>query len=217
MSKGIEQQNFNSLGNELLSAISVCEERIRVSRSNEIKFKEVTKRRDSAKQLCDMTKDTANHMNRIYKNVKFFLENKKSSSKSILEASIRSVSSIVKDSNLSQCVIKHENNKTVILNEKGQNINSREGGAARASMHFILKYTCIKAQPNKIQLMLLDEAFATLSTSSSLNISSVIKNFSENIGIVGIEQKDVVYAGITDRRYKAVIQNGITCIEEEVL
>lgn len=198
-----KQQNINTIRNDLLRAISVCEERISISKQNEQKYKEVLGKKESAEKLLEMSRDTANHMNRMYKNTKYFLENKKSNSKDILETAIRSTSAIVKDSELQHCVIHHENGKTKILNQKGQNINKREGSAARATMGLILRYTCLKAIPNKIQIMFLDEALATLSSTTSINLREILEVFAENIGIVGIEQKNVLYNGLASKRYEA--------------
>lgn len=217
MLEGNRQQNFTSIGNDLLSAISICEERVRVSRQNEARFIEVSKQKESAEKLLEMTRTTANHMSKMYKNVKSFLENKKNNSKTILEASIHSVSAIVKDSELQSCTIKHENGKTKILNHKGVNINRVEGSAARATMGLLLRYTCLKALPNKIQLMLLDEALATLSVDSSVNLRELVEILSQDIGIVGIEQKDILYNGLASRKYRAVKVRGVSIIKEEVL
>lgn len=217
MLQGNGQQNFASLGNDLLRAISTCEERVRVSRQNEARFIEVTKQKASAEQLLEMTRTTANHMSKMYKNVKSFLENKKNNSKTILEASIHSVSAIVKDSELQSCTIRHENGKTKILNKMGVNINRIEGSAARATMGLLLRYTCIKALPNKIQIMLLDEALATLSVDTSVNLREMVELLSKDIGIVGIEQKDTLYNGLAARRYRAVKVRGVSVIQEEVL
>lgn len=215
MHKGNEGKNFNTLGNDLLKAITVCEERIRISKQNQARYVEVSKQKSSAEELCDMVRTTANHMNKMYKNINFFLENKKNASKEILEASIRSVSAIVKDSDLQQCSIVHNNGKTKIVNERGQNINKREGSAARATMGLLLRYTCLKALPNKIQIMFLDEALATLSSTTSVNLREMLEMFSSNIGIVGIEQKDILYSGLASRRYKAVKIGDTSIIQEE--
>lgn len=215
MSQGIGQQATNDIGNDLLKAITICEERIRISKANQIKHIEITKQINSTEQLIDITRETTNHMVKVYKNVKYFLENKKNSSKDILEASVRSVSAIVKDSDLQGCIIEHENGKTRILNEKRQNINSREGSAARATMGLLLRYTCLKAMPNKIQIMFLDEALATLSSTTSVNLREMLEVFSENIGIVGIEQKDILYNGLAQKKYLATKIDGVSTIREQ--
>lgn len=215
MSTQYGQQDIVNLRNDILKSIAVCEERIRISRENQEKYEKLSKQKESAEKLLDMTRTTANHMNSMYKNIKFFLENKKTNSKDILEAAIRSVSAIVKDSDLQGCTIHHENGKTKILNERGQSINLREGSAARATMGFILRYTCLKALPDKIQIMFLDEALATLSSQTSVNLREMLEVFSENIGIVGIEQRNVLYDGLTSRRYKAVKIGDTSTIQEE--
>ena len=203
------------LNDEIVKAISICEERIRISKANQEKYNKLKSQRDSASTLVSYYRETANHMNRMYKNIKSFLENKKTQSKDVLEAAIRSTSAIVKDAELQTCVIHHENGKTRILNDKGQDINAREGSAARATMGFILRYTCLKAKPNMIQIMFLDEALATLSSTTSVNLREMLEAFSKDIGIVGIEQKSVLYSGLSSKRYMAVKTGSTTTIKEE--
>lgn len=215
MSEESNRSNSNVIGSDLLKAISVCEERIRISKENEVRYHEVMSQRETAKELLDMTRETGNHMNKMFKNIKFFLENKKSSSKSVLEASIHSVSTIVKDADLQNCTILHEDGKTKILNERGQNINKREGSAARATMGILLRYTCLKALPNKIQIMFLDEALATLSSSTSVALRKLIEVIIDSIGIVGIEQKDILYKGLATKKYVAVKTGKVSVIKEE--
>lgn len=208
------EENFGSIRDDLLRAISICEERISVSKSNEAKYTEYIKNKGELEKLCSTARNTANHMNKIYKNLKYYLENKKETSKLILEEAIRSVSNIVEDSNLSKCTIEHKNNKTKVLNELKQDINNREGSAARSTMGILLSYTCLKAIPNAIQIMFLDEALFTLSSTTSVNMRTVLSKLSESIGIVGIEQKDILYRGITIKKYKAVKSNKISKIIE---
>lgn len=217
MSERNEQQNIDSIRNDLIKSITICDERIRISRENEQKFIALSQQKATADQLLSNARDTANHMNRMYKNIKFFLENKKTNSKNILESAIHSVSAIVQDSDLQGCTIQHKNGKTRILNEKGQSINLREGSAARATMGFILRYTCLKALPNKIQIMFLDEALATLSSSTSMNLRELLEAFSQNVGIVGIEQRDILYNGLATKRYKAVKVGDVSTIHEEMI
>ena len=203
------------LHDDLITSLSICDERIRVSQKNANLHKELTSKLKADEQLLEDVRATANHLTSMYKNIKFFLENKKSQSKDILETAIRSTSAIVKDSSLESCTIMHENGKTRILDGRGQNINKREGSAARATMGFILRYTCLKALPNKIQIMFLDEALATLSSTTAINLREIIESFSENIGIVGIEQKNVLYSGLASKRYSATKVGDYTTIREE--
>ena len=206
---------MDNLSRELTSALSVCEERIRISKANEVKYNDLTTKLANANSLLNNVRNTGNHMNAMYKNILFFLENKKEHSKAILENAIHSTSAIVKDSDLSNCSILLNNGKVKILNELGQNINSREGSAVRATMSLILRYTCLKAMPDKFQIMFLDEALATLSSSTSVNLREMLSAFSENIGILGIEQKQVLYEGLAEKVYSAVKQGKDTTIEEE--
>lgn len=218
MLQGNRQDNIASIGNDLLRAISVCEERVRVSRQNSERFIELSKKKEEVDKLLDMTRTTANHMNRMYKNSKTFLENKKTASNEVLEASIHAVSTVVRDADMSSCTIHNENGKTTILSSRGHSINKREGGGAMTTMGLLMKYACIKACPSKIQIMFLDEALTALSTDSSVNMKGLIEVFSKDIGIVGIEQRDTVYGELAQKRYRVRKANGVSTVsEEEVL
>ena len=64
--------------------------------------------------------------------------------------------------------------------------------------------------------MFLDEALATLSTSSSVNLKSVIEAFSKDVGIVGIEQKDVLYSDLAQKKYIVNKVGDTSTVREEV-
>lgn len=209
--------DFASLRNELLRAQATCDERVRITIANEAKYVELIGYKETCKEQIENTVATANHMNKLCKSIKFFLENKKNHSKTMLEDAIHEVSNIVPDADLTDCTILHENGKTIILNDKGQSIADREGSASMSTMGLLLKYVCIRAVPNKMQIMFLDEALPTLSVSSIVNIKDLVKEMSKHVGIVGIEQRDTLYAGIATRKYRATKTNGYSKIEEEVV
>lgn len=209
-----ELRSFDDLRDDLLRSISIAEERVRVSNANKERHKKLTAEKAKVEAYIKMNNDTANHMASIYSNVKHFLELKKKASKDTLEEFIRSVSNIIPDADLKNCSIKHEDNKTHVVNEKGQNINKREGSAARATMGLMLRYVSVKSMPNKIQLMFLDEALATLSSTSSVNLREVIQELSKDVGIVGIEQVSTLYKGIASKQYLATKQDKISKIAQ---
>lgn len=209
-------ENFTDIRDDILRTINICEERIRLSKSNELLYAQLAKQSHDIEDELNDARETGNHLNRMVKNIKFFLENKKTISKQVLEDAIHSVSAIVEDSDLINCTIEHKNGKTYILDEFGHSINRCEGSAARATMGFMLRYACLKAKPNKIQIMFLDEALATLSTSSSVNLKSVIEAFSKDVGIVGIEQKDVLYSDLAQKKYIVNKVGDTSTVREEV-
>lgn len=67
-----------------------------------------------------------------------------------------------------------------------------------------MKYTLIKFQQDCLQVIFLDEAFSTLSDSTSAVMRDFIEAFKQDILIVGIEQRNLVYDGIERITYQVV-------------
>lgn len=199
----IVDKDYSDIRNDLLRALAVCKERIDTSERNKEVYTSLKKEKAEVETLIRCTRDTANHMVRMYKNVESFLDKKKQASKEILETSIRSAGAIVESAELEESSLRVENGKAWIENRYGENINLIEGGGARTSISVLISYACIKALPNSMQIMFMDESFSALSSNSTINMKSILSILSKNIGIVGIEQTSLLYSGIESQIYNA--------------
>lgn len=152
-------------------------------------LEEVTKRRTNLKNTIDRC--TA-----IYKDVQQNLDEKKQYSLDRYLAAIEQSANIVKNSDIDGAKLKIEKNRAVIVDRNGHSVNAREGSALRSVAGMLMRYTSITAQMGYLPLILLDESFFTLSDNTSNEMKEYLQVFSEDLLIIGIEQRDSIFAGI---------------------
>ena len=152
-------------------------------------MEEVTKRRTNLKNTIDRC--TA-----IYKDVQQNLDEKKQYSLDRYLAAIEQSANIVKNSDIDGAKLKIEKNRAVIVDRNGHSVNAREGSALRSVAGMLMRYTSITAQMGYLPLILLDESFFTLSDNTSNEMKEYLQAFSEDLLIIGIEQRDSIFAGI---------------------
>ena len=77
----------------------------------------------------------------------------------------------------------------------------REGGGYRAILGALLRYACLKAQPDALQMILFDEYFFTLSDTTTYAMKDVFTAMKKDMTIVCIEQRKNAMDGILDTEY----------------
>lgn len=208
------KQNFNTTVQNLIRNIATIDQMMVVNNQNRKQYEDTKSAVDTLTKLADVTKEKINHCTDIYKNICFYIEQRKALQIEELTNYIRSVSDIVPDADLSTCTIKHENGKTKILDGNEQDINLREGGAARSTLGVFMKFCTIKAQPNRIQLLMLDEDLSRLSAETSVNLRPMLMAMSKEMGIVGIEQRSITYESISSKMYKVTKSGKVSTVRE---
>lgn len=152
-------------------------------------LQEVEKRRDNLKSTID-------RCTTIYKDVQQNLAEKKKYSQDRYLKAIEQASNVVRNSDIAGANLKIDKDRAVIVDTRGHSINVREGSALRSVAGMLLRYTSITAQMNYLPLILLDESFFTLSDNTSNEMKEYLQAFAEDLLIIGIEQRDTIFAGI---------------------
>lgn len=162
------------------------------------KFDDISKKRDALR-------DTINRCSAIYKDVQQNLDEKKQHSLDRYKDAIEHASTLVRNSDISGARLKVDGNRAVIVTEHGHDVNEREGGALRTIEGILMQYTSIITQAGAIPIMVLDESFFALSDNTSEEMKESLRIFSENMLIIGIEQRDSIFANIDGvQRYEFV-------------
>lgn len=163
-------------------------------------------------------KDTINRCTTIYKDVQQNLDEKKQFALDRFRQAIDEASKVVRNSDVAGAKLKVENGRAVIVNNNGQAINAREGSAFRSVAGMLMRYTSLISQMNALPLVLLDESFFTLSDNSSLEMMQYLEAFSQDVLVIGIEQRNIMFAGINGvERYTFVKdKDKITRVRKEV-
>lgn len=188
----------------LLKAIVQSKDRAEIGQRNAIRAKELDKEIDYYEIQNFELKETINYMTKAYKNIEQYLVDKKEESLEMLELAVERAGYIVPDADTEGTHLSIKEKSAKVLNAKGQDINLREGSAYRTVMGMLMRYTLIKFQPDCLQLILLDEAFSTLSDATSIMMREALQRFSKDVLIVGIEQRNVLFEGLDKITYKVV-------------
>ena len=163
-------------------------------------------------------KDTINRCTTIYKDVQQNLDEKKQFALDRFRQAIDEASKVVRNSDVAGAKLKVENGRAVIVNNSGQAINAREGSAFRSVAGMLMRYTSLISQMNALPLVLLDESFFTLSDNSSLEMMQYLEAFSQDVLVIGIEQRNIMFAGINGVERYTFVKNKdkITRVRKEV-
>ena len=188
----------------LLNAIVQSKDRAALGKANSEKMIKLNEEEKYYKEKSSALKETINYIVKEYKNIEQYLINRKELSMEMLELAIEKAGYIVPDADIKGIHLSIKEKTARIVNDKGQDINLREGSAFRTVMVILMKYTLIKFQQDCLQVIFLDEAFSTLSDSTSAVMRDFIEAFKQDILIVGIEQRNLVYDGIERITYQVV-------------
>lgn len=197
-----QEQKLRDCRSALLSALTISEERAVKGQANEgKKLMYETKVSQLEEEIGDLT-EVGNHLKDIYKNIQAYSIEHQKKVRDVLELAIEEAGNLVPDADVQGIHLKQtENKRIVVVNGKGQNVNLREGGGYRTSLGTLLRYACLKAQPDALQFMLMDEQFFTLSDTTTNAMKEVLNAMKKDVTIVCIEQRRNAVDGILDAEY----------------
>lgn len=197
-----EDENFVDIRNDLLSILTVMQDRIERGKANEGKRQKLETRVEQLKMEIGDTTECGNHLKDVYKNILHYSQNHQRKAQAILELAIEEAGNLVPDADVNGIHLKiSENSRVSIVNDKGQNVNLREGGAYRSILGALLRYACLKAQPEALQFMLWDEYFFALSDTTTGGMKDIFAAMKKDMTIVCIEQRRNVMDGLSDAEY----------------
>lgn len=195
-------EEFVDQRSAVLSMLTVLQDRIVRGKKNEGKKKELETRIAVIDEEIGDLIECGNHINKMFKNIKHYSTEHQKKARDILELAIEEAGALVPDADVRGIHLdKTENSRISVVNDKGQNINLREGGAYRVILGALLRYACLKAQPDALQFMLWDEYFFTLSDTTTGGMKDIFAAMKKDVTIVCIEQRRNVMDGIADAEY----------------
>ncbi len=199
---GIWGENTDDCRDKLLTALTIAQDRRDRGRANEGKRKEYQTRIEVLDKQIGDTIETGNHMKDIYKNIKHYSDEHQKKAQDILDLAIEEAGNLVPDADVAGIHLNYtDNSRITIVNNKGQNVNLREGGAYRTLLGILLRYAALKAQPDAAQFMLLDEQFFTMSDTTTAQAKPIFEAMKKDITIICIEQRRNAMDGIVDMEY----------------
>lgn len=173
---------------------------------------EIEKRLSELNTSKDFLISTFNDITKMYKEIVKNSDEKRETELSRFNSTILETSKVVPSANLGNVSIKVGNNTAAMVNNNEQDINRREGSAARGVIGQFLRYLII-LDSGMLPIMLLDETFFTLSDNSSTSMKEYIEKFSKDMLVIVIEQHNSLFAGVEGKiQYTFNILDGKTNI-----
>ncbi|MBQ2885908.1 MAG: hypothetical protein IJE43_19455 [Alphaproteobacteria bacterium] len=210
------QQNIDSCRDTLLKNMIQADERARIGKANEEKAASIDEELSNYIKAKENLIAAMNHLTSIYKNISHYAEERKKLALDALKLAISKAGYIVPDADIEGIQLEVNDKTACVVDKDGLDINLEEGSAYRTVMGQLMDYTLIKEHPNALQVMFLDESFGTLSDETINLMREYLDVFKEDMLIVGIEQHDVLYQGLSAKRYHAVKgKDGITTVLQE--
>lgn len=151
----------------------------------------------------------------LLKRITEYLNEKKSKGLQAVYSAIYSARNIIPNTSDIELVIDKET--AYFANIKGFNVDSVEGSAFRAIISLFTRDRFLKAMPQRIQTVLLDEALATLDQENSAKVSKYVELIAEKSPIIMIEQKDAVFETVKHTCYSFRNTEGVTTVRKEIV
>lgn len=212
------QDRLVNLRDSVLRALSVSQDRADRGRQNEALKVEYTEKLEKVNRSYKDVYDTATHLHDVYKNIQSYARQHQADARNILDLAIATAGDLVPDAGTAGIHLQSEaNNRVSVVNANGQNINLREGGGYRAILGALLRYACLKAQPDAFQFILFDEYFFTLSDTTTQVMKDIFNAMKRDVTIICIEQRKNAMDGILDAEYTfKKDDNGTTTVERTI-
>lgn len=196
------REGYVDCRSDLLTAFTIAQERGARGKANEGKQKMYENIVASSEQKLGDLIECGNHLKDIYKNIQSYSIEHQQKVRDILDLAIQEAGELVPDADVSGIHLQHgADNRISVVNASGQNVNLREGGGYRAVLGALLRYACLKAQPDAAQFILFDEYFFTLSDTTTAGMKDILEAMKKDLTIVCIEQRRNAADGILDVEY----------------
>ena len=199
---GVEREEYVDCRHDLLTALTVAQDRRDRGRANEDKLRTFETQIEKLNiEIGDLT-ECANHLKDVYQNIAEYERGHREKVQNILDLAIQEAGNLVPDADVAGIHLdRRPDGKVYVVNSLGQDINLREGGGYRAVLGALLRYACLKAQPDALQVLLFDEYFFTLSDTTTNAIKPIFEAMKKDVTLLCIEQRRNAMDGILDAEY----------------
>lgn len=191
-----------SVRNGLVADISVARERATKGREATQKKAEYERNLTNYNTLLSRYKAAGNHILHMFKNMKHYVIQHREQAKAILDLAIEEAGALVPDAESAGVYLKQtDDNRVIVVDKDGFNVNLVEGGGYRASLGIMLRYAALSVQPDALPLLLMDEYFFTMSDETLSALHPRLEEIKKKMSIICIEQRRCAMAGIVDDEY----------------
>lgn len=99
--------------------------------------------------------------------------------------------------------------------QDGIDVSRLEGSGFRSILSVLMRAVVLRANPQLLQTLVLDEIFAKLSVENSATLSSYLPVLAQDMQIISIEQKPEVFSNSSHTAYKFYLDGDHTVVQKE--
>lgn len=99
--------------------------------------------------------------------------------------------------------------------QDGIDVSRLEGSGFRSILSVLMRSVVLRANPQFLQTLVLDEIFAKLSVENSATLSSYLPVLAQDMQVISIEQKPEVFANNSHTAYKFFLDGDHTVVQRE--
>lgn len=207
---------YSNLCSELVQKAAALEQQIAISKSNEEKKKQAVGMIESCTNIVTGYKRTGSILKQLINEIIDYLGERSKQGNMAINAALLSARNVVPDA-MSGIRMQVDGKEMWLENEDGLLVERMEGGGFRAACSLFCRKVALASNPDTMQLLILDELLAKLSSEASVTVSQYLPILAQDMQIIIIEQKKEVYAQSTCVRYNFFLAEGKTVIEKEVI
>lgn len=172
--------------------------KIEQTEQNQKKYVELEEQIDRCKVMVDSMNSVMSKVKPWISDLQEYNDIKKRDSLLAINSAL-SVANFVVPSSMKGIQFKIEGNEAWLENAFGTDADRSEGSGYKGAVSVYLRNIVLKANPNLLQFLYLDEPLSKLSTESSAVFSTYVPLLAENMQIVWIEHKGEVFSSVEDK------------------
>ena len=209
-------QRYSDVCDQLAYKAAALEQQIAISEANAVKKKEAQTVVDVLERSIASYKDANAVIKQVTEDIIDYLGERSKNGNMAINAALMSARNVVPDS-MGGIRMAIDGKEMWLENEDGMLVERMEGGGFRASCSLFCRKVALTSNPDTIQLMILDELLAKLSSEASVTVSQYLPILAKDMQLLIIEQKKEVWAQSNCTRYNFFIADGQTVVEKEVI
>lgn len=159
-------------------------------------------KRTEALIMRDNLKFTGDYLTDIYNAVKEHEIERQREAYAMFNEAIKNVGNLVSDASMATMSLeKDDSGKVAVIDNLGNDVNIREGGAARTCTGLSLRYIALVQDFSALKMMYLDEGLFAIDAENMQAVKKSLQEMSKDCLIIITEQHRFVTEGIADKTY----------------
>lgn len=180
--------------------ISDCDFNIRSSKANMVIRDEHQAAVERYKRQIDVLDGIKNMLKPVSKDIQDYITARREGSLNNINNAIRMASEIIQDASAGVKFVL-DKDEAYVSTSDGLDVQDVEGGGFRTITSEFLRSVVLRADPELLQTIFLDEAFATVSGRNSATLSTYLNIIVQDQQVISIEQKPEIGSNVPHITY----------------